>query len=70
MRSLAVNLASLDNNIGSILAVTSGHLSIHHSGEIWSQDLPNPTLSPPLILSGSAQAFGKGPIRQLTIECS
>lgn len=71
MWSLAVNLASLDNNIGSILAVTSGHLGIHHSGEIWSQDLPNPMLSPPaLILPGSAQDFGKGPICQLTIECS
>lgn len=37
----------------------SGHLSVHPSGYIWSQDLPNPVLSPPaLILPGSAQSFG------------
>lgn len=69
--SLGANLASLGNNLGSMLAVPSGHSCVHHSGYIWAQDLPNPVLSL-VIPPGSAQPFGKRQktqqIRLLVIE--
>lgn len=54
-----MNMDSLDGDLGSTLAVLSCHLSIHDSGYIWSQDLPDPALSPlALIVPGSVQPLG------------
>lgn len=71
--SLGENLASHGNNLGPMLAVPSGHVSIHHSGHIWAQDPPKPVLSL-VILPDSVQPFGKRQktqqIRLLVIESS